>query len=411
MRQIAQNFGALLSIQVLNVVAPLATIPLVTRALGVHGFGEAAFAMLVMGYVAMCVDFGFSITATKKLSLAAGCRIRRSYIVCTTIVAQVMIFILLVTVIFIGQALVKPDGLEVMAAASFQVGSSLLSPTWLYQGLNKLPSLVRIQVASRLVSVPLIIVFINKPSDLELYLICTYLPLLIFSAIGVGYLWRRADLLLIAPRIRDIRKLLRSGRSFFFSKLVISTYTSAIPIVLGALVGPASVAHFSLADRFRNLLQNGSGTISQAYFPHFAKVFSSGSSRLRHELTVSLLVAVGLTLPPVLLVELTADILIHWFGGDSFTQATTVLRVLALIPLVVAVSSVASVHVLLASGRAGEYTKVTMAGAAISVLFLYPACTMWQALGAATLWLAIELVVCLGMWIKACRIVYSGRVK
>ena len=78
------------------------------------------------------------------------------------------------------------------------------------------------------------------------------------------------------------------------------------------------------------------------------------------------------------------------------------LRWLAPLPLIIALSQVASVQILLASKRYSAFNAILIAGGVFGVLTSWIFIALFQAQGAAWFMLIVESGVCAGMWVYAC---------
>lgn len=69
-RRVLANVGHLFLAQGINYIFPLLTLPYLTYTLGINGFGIYAFAQVIVQYFQVFTDYGFNLTATRKLAAA-----------------------------------------------------------------------------------------------------------------------------------------------------------------------------------------------------------------------------------------------------------------------------------------------------------------------------------------------------
>ncbi len=75
--RLRDNIMALGVVQLSNYAIPLITLPYLTRVLGPEAYGKVAFAQVLMAYFILLTDYGFSWSATRKISAH---RAERAYI-------------------------------------------------------------------------------------------------------------------------------------------------------------------------------------------------------------------------------------------------------------------------------------------------------------------------------------------
>ena len=79
----------LLALQGLNYIAPLIVLPYLIVVLGAEKFGYIGFAMSVTQYLMLVVDFGFNLSATKRVALAKSNPTELQRIFTSTVYAKI----------------------------------------------------------------------------------------------------------------------------------------------------------------------------------------------------------------------------------------------------------------------------------------------------------------------------------
>src|SRR4051794_32214402 len=88
MPSLRKNIASLYGVQIAAYVAPLVTLPWLTRVLGPDGYGQIAFCNAVTSYFVLFADYGFNFSATRAVALHASDRAGRSKVFWNTLVAK-----------------------------------------------------------------------------------------------------------------------------------------------------------------------------------------------------------------------------------------------------------------------------------------------------------------------------------
>jgi O-antigen/teichoic acid export membrane protein len=391
--RLRNNIAALGVVQISNYLIPLITLPYLTRILGPEAYGRVAFAQVLMTYFVMLTDFGFSWSATRKISANRSDREQVSRIFVGTWAAQWLLVLaaaVLATLIVTFSARLRPDA-PLYAAAFTTVLGNAMFPIWFLQGLERLQVVATLQVLTRLLALIPIFTLIKAPSDFLL------VPLITGAGSMLGgtsaLIWIRYK------RLADWRWLgwsaaareLQHGLPLFGSRLSISLYTTLVPLVLGWFAGPVAVAHFAVADKLRNALQSAMHPLSQALFPRMARLAiadPSTANKLLRRAAWAILAIGGAG--GAFLFALSAPVL-RIIAGPQFVSASTTLRLMAFMPMIIHLSSLASVQVLLAHGEHRRFNTIIIGCSLAGLPFLY--FTSTTAERSATFMLVIEAII------------------
>lgn len=395
------NVVALGLVNVSNYVLPLVTIPYITRVLGVEAYGKVAFAQVLVAYLILLVDYGFSWSTSRKIAANRSDRHFVSQTFVATFVAQ---WTLLIAAAVIGLVFIlKIERLRIdlwlyVAAFTSVIGTALF-PIWFLQGLERLQAVATIQVVPRLLAVVPIFFFVKVPEDAIWVLVISGVGALLG---GIGAIWwiQRERLIdWLWPGWNAIMSELREGVGMFGSRVSISLYTTLIPLVLGWVAGPVALAYFNLADKLRRAAQSLISPLSQALFPRMSHLVAirdgTAFTLIKRSFYAVLLIAGSASFGLWFL----ADWLVWLMGGDEFKDAATVLRWLAPVPLIIGLSNLLGVQIMIPKQMSRAFNGVLASAAAVSLLIIWPLSEFYAASGAAATILIIETFVTLVMTI------------
>ncbi len=389
------NVLALGAIQVANFAIPLITLPYLTRTLGLEVYGKVVFVHVVMAFACIFADYGFSWSATREISAVRHDRARVASLFSGNWAAQWLL--VAITILVLSVLLTLPTALQADAplfvAGFVSLIGFVLFPLWLLQGLERIKEVAIIQVAARLATVPLLFIMVNCPNDALLAVLIQGCGMVLAGLISLAWIAKNRVIDFQRPQSKHVWESLANGGKAFLSRLVISLYTTLVPLILGAVAGVTALSFYTVADKAKSATVAVLSPLSQALYPRMSHLFSHDRAGAIRLLKRSGIIALCCASILSLTLWLAADVFIHFLGGPSYYEAVNVLRWLAPVPFCIAVSNLFGVQVLLANGET-RLINITASLVGLTVLILvYPVTATYSAQGAAALTLMAEITV------------------
>src|SRR5471030_2012069 len=133
-------------VQLSNYLFPLITFPYLSRILGPTGFGHIALAQSLILYLSLIIDFGFNLSATRKIGIAHGKSdqdeinsIFTSVMVAKTILLLMSCALAVIVTNVINQFVeLRP----LVFIGFISLLGSVCFPIWLFQGTQKMGGIV-----------------------------------------------------------------------------------------------------------------------------------------------------------------------------------------------------------------------------------------------------------------------------
>jgi len=395
--------------QVSGIALQILIVPLLARSLSTYDFGLYALFQALFAYLCIVVDFGLQWNGTQlvsssihSLASVASKLSARFYLqIGISILISVAIFALPLVFFFTSAAwsIFPPLTLALLGYALF--------PLWVFIGLEKVHLAASIQIVNRLC----MLTAFACASHFRLP-VTGYLYIFSFSSVLAGV---SSIILLQSDPNRVFRRVscsmmlqsLRECLPFFKTSVLISLYTSLPPLVLGWLIGPASLAEFDIANKIRIAAQAPVGPISQAVFPRLSSLFVSNVEHAKHVFARSFVVVLILSLFSALSLYFLAPLLVSLVGGKGYYESTLILRWMSPIPVLMALSNFLNVQVVLASGNYSQFRKAVVPAAIAGLAITYPLTIKYKGLGTAQIYLICELCAALISIVFAYRTVKS----
>jgi len=366
---VLKNFFSLSTLQGINYLLPVVVLPYLIRVIGPEKFGLIAFAQAFVQYFMILTDYGFSLSATKKISLCQQdkkniAQIFSSVMTVKMALATVSFFILLAIIRFVPRF--RHDWLVYILSFGAVVGNTLF-PVWFYQGKEKMAYIATINIIGGVLYAASVFLLVRGPED---YLYVPFLNSLFFLITGVTGLYiafNKFGVSFIFQTYEDIQKELKAGWSIFISIVAINTYTTTRTFAVGLLTNNVLTGYYSIAERIANVIQTFPlDSLSQALYPRINKIFKKDRRRamkLMRRIQKSTMLSYLAMLP---LVFWAAPLLVNIFCGKDYHQVVIIFRIL-LFPVFFIGSNAFRVQFLLVCARTDLYSKLHI-GAALAGL-------------------------------------------
>jgi polysaccharide transporter, PST family len=214
---------------------------------------------------------------------------------------------------------------------------------------------------------------------------------------GILSYWLYQAVPLLRPRIAWSLEMLRDGWSLFVFVGAASIYTSANSFLLGILSVPREVSFFGAGERIVRAASLLLGPVSQALYPRVSNLMAHDPQRAGQLIRRSLLPFVGLGLVMGTALMLLAPALTRVVFGPEYAPVATVIRVLAVIPMLLGVGTVLGIQWALPMGMDRVYTRFVLFAGALNIVLAVALVPRYGAVGMAVAAVVAEASVEIGL--------------
>lgn len=278
-KDIIKNSFYLYLIQGLNYLLPLISLPFLLIKLSTESFGRYSFAFAFAQFIILFVDFGFNLSATKKIAENSedAIFVKRTFWniigikLCFLMVATIFAVLLSLT---IDKLYIYKEGIWI---ALITVLGTVLFPIWWFQGLNKMKLLSVINATSKLLTFPFLFILVRRPEDANIAIFIQSSSMLLAGLLSIGYLFTRYRSYFLGQffsrNFSDYWVEVKASWPIFLSNSSISLYTNSLTLVLGIFSTTYQVGLFGAMERIVRVVCFGIlGPVNQACFPILAKL-------------------------------------------------------------------------------------------------------------------------------------------
>jgi PST family polysaccharide transporter len=362
---LVSNFSYLVVLQAVTLLVPIITLPHLFRVLGDTTWGVVLFAQSIALYLGILVSFGFSISATKDISIHRDNHSKLSEIVSSVFILKAGLFIislLIVSILIFTIPFFKDYKLLFFLSMWFCL-YEFIFPIWYFQGLEKMKYITFINLGSRCIFLILIFVLIKEESDYLLVPIINGIGSLFSGLMGMIIIFKKDKIKFFIPKISVLAYYFKDSLPIFISNLS-QLYIKMNKIIIGAFIGLDSVAYYDVAEKITNLMKTPISLISQTVFPKIVK--DKNLSFIQKILKINLVIQIVL----LLIVMATAPFIVRLISGKDIPVAVTSLIILSLTVIPVVINNAFAVQTLLAFGFKKYFARSIIGSGIVYAIFI-----------------------------------------
>ena len=305
------------------------TVPYQTRVLGAELYGKIGWAMAVMAYFSVFIEFGFLLSATASI---AGNRDDKTYV--EKVVGAVTLDKLLLTLLslavlapmaFFWQKMSSDPWFYLLCFLSVSSASFMLD--FFYRGIEEMQTITIASVFLRALFTIGIFVFMHKPQDYWMVPALNLGGNLLAAGYVYGHMIFKLGYKIRWPGLGFAWQILKESTWFFLSRVASTIYTATNIFLLGFVYPVASIpiGVYTAADKLLGVMKQTMGPISDSLYPYMVR---NRDFKLLKKILLSLMPVVALG---CIVVAIIAEPMCSWFFGTQFRDAGKVLRLMMLI--------------------------------------------------------------------------------
>lgn len=389
------NFFSLASVQLLNYVLPLITMPYLVLVLGIENYGLVGFAQAVMQYFILVTDYGFNITATQQISINRDQPKKIEKIYSTVMICKlfllILCFIFLLTMILLIPKL-RENPILYILMFGIVIGNVFL-PIWFFQGIEEMKNIGVLNFLSKLIFTIGLFIFVKTSQDIQKVAVLNSFGYIVVGIIAIMIVRYKYRVKFQSITLNEIRDQFKSSWHLFISNIATSVYTTTNIFVLGILVGDRATGYFNLANTLIRACASIATPITQTFYPRVASLaIDSKEEALKIIRKIWFVVTGVFTLGCLILLFGTGPIL-HVFFGDKFDHSLLLIQIMSFLPLMVAWGNVYGILTMTTFGYQKQLSKIYLLAGCISLVSIIVLTILFQEVGTAVNALLIETLV------------------
>lgn len=383
-------------VQLLNLGLPLLSLPYLATTLGAEQLGRMAFALSIGQLLVILTDYGFNLSGPKAVAINRENRQRITEIWCTVTLVRAMLafsgFLIIYLSTFISNKLNGEFDLFLTAYA--MVIGNILFPQWLFLGLEKLIIVSTIQVIARIISFLGIFIFVKNENDVYMATFLQAGGLLLGGIFALPYTAKEICGCKVSwPKVSAVREQLKNGWHIFLSTAAINIYTASNALILGLVSNPTVVGQYHVAERLIRAAQALYAPISNAIYPHVARMVTKNQIDALIFIRKVLISTVAISAILAIGIYFISPFAVRLIFGNSYEHATTILRIMSIMLPISIASNILAIQTMLPFSLEAKLSRILLSAAIFDFIIFIPLARFFEASGAAWANVAVEIFV------------------
>ena len=385
MKKIISNYVYQSLFQMMKILLPIITIPIVSRALGPHGIGIYNYTNSIAQYFVLFAGLGIGVYGNREIARVRDDKTKLSkrfweIFSMSFIFSIISLFAYIIIVSFLEDRTYYYLQVLVVIAATFDI-------SWFFMGIEDFKKTSLSSLTAQLISFLLIILFVDGKEDIGIYiiiqglnLICSQLIMWVFIKKYVFYQH---------VKLRDIKKHIVPAMQFFIPKIAIVLYTNLNKTLLGWLDTTVSVGYYTNAIVVNTVLITLITTLDSVLLPRMSNMVIKGKTKQIVDIMKKTIhLQLFFTIPMMFGLILITPNFIPWFFGTKFVLIIKLIPILAPLSIIIPLGMSVGGQYLVPLNRIKTYNLAVIGGAIVSIvinLLLIPSVGIYGAIIATLL--------------------------
>lgn len=264
------NIAALAILQFATYLTPLLIVPYLTRVLGPSGYGSVAICLSIIQMSLILTDFGFNLSSTEYIARNRQDKTLINKHIGAVFQVKLSLLVLCVAIlfIFINKQLHQYQ-FEFFIYSCVAILGQTFQSLWFFQGVEKMKRITVFLTISKFLYIILTFLLVNNSDKGRFVILAFAISQIIGAALSQYYIRKEGYRYIIAP-FSDMRSVLKSSALFFWSRLAVSTYTTASTLVVGS-AGSVQAGYYAASEQLYKAGQNIMTPVSQALYPYMTR--------------------------------------------------------------------------------------------------------------------------------------------
>lgn len=399
-KEFIKNFFSLTIFQLIELLIPFITIPIIIKRVGVENFGLISFAIIFAIFFQLIIDFGFNTISIRDISVNRNDKNKINEIFNNTINSKFIIsffcFIFYTLIVFTFNKFNSNVEIYLLTLLSLIIQSFI--PIWFFQGLQISKYLTISSFLGRMTYLMLIVLFLKNEKNYILVPIFNMIGYFVSLIMTLIFILKRFKIQYRTISLNEFKTQINKGKYMFFSEIKLYLISYFNILLLGIISGNIAVAYFVGAEKIIRAFSTIFVPVQNSLFPILAiKLNENKTEAIKLIKEILLISTIVLTLNSFILFIFSKKIILLVLGSNM-ENSVIVFRILILVPLLTFLDLFFGKQILLNLRKEKEFFRVILFIAIINVPLIYFFIKNYSYIGASISQLITQTLLVLGMF-------------
>lgn len=367
MTDVRKNFIYNVGYQILSIILPFITVPYVSRVLGAEGVGIYSYTYSIVYYFMLFALIGINNYGNRTIAKVRDNKeqLSRKFFSIYSIQIFMSLFMIILYVIFTLIFLKEYKLISVIQI--IYLISCIFDVNWFFFGLEKFKLTVIRSSFLRIISLFLIILFVNDRNDLLVYTLILSLSTL-FSQL-ILFINLKKELNFVKIKFSDIKECIKPCIILFIPTISVSLYKVMDKIMLGSLASTIEVGYYEQAEKVISIIVCLSTALGTIMLPRISNLLSNGNlNAVKQYISKSIKFTMFMAFPLTFGIIAISNQFIPIFLGSEFTKSSILLNLLSITIPFLSFANVIRTQYLIPNEKDKHFILSVLGGAIVNII-------------------------------------------
>ena len=318
-----KNSISLYLMNIVKLVFPLLTLPYLTRRLSTDAYGVVTYVKALIVYVQLVIDYGFLLSATKKVVIVAEDKEKTGRIAGDTL-AEKGILALFAAIFFLIAVFFIPILNQHKVFSLLYLLSALVTIflfDFMFRGLEKMHLIAVPYIVAKSITTFLTFVMVHGDGDLLKISVLEIVGNMVAVVISF-YFVRKLGVRISFSSFHKWLKDLKESFVYFISNFATTVFGALTTVIAGIYLSMSNIAFWGICMQILSAAKSLYNPITNSLYPHMLR-----EKDIKVIKKINVVMIIPMFIGSVIVI-FASETVLQIVGGDKYTYAGNVLRVL-----------------------------------------------------------------------------------